>query len=88
VAERPAFRIRTLDIDVYAFACPQHTCGDLACKIVKHAKDWRTACPRETSAQWVSFHLACADWNCTSDRFGIDKPFMLGQAMSALRSLL
>ena len=59
VAMQPEFRLRTLDVAVYPFACPQAPgCGHaLACNIAKYDADWRSSCSPHITANWVSLHL-------------------------------
>ena len=82
-----AFQLVILDVDEYAFACPQHTCGDIACKIAQYAPDWRETCPKEARSKWVSFHLACLDYFCTRGKHTVHRNFMYSQVMGALRTM-
>ena len=89
VAKRPSFHLKTLDINVWAFACPQNPqCGNLlVCSIARYAKDWRTMCAPEYLSGLVSLHLACADKVCGVDMTNIDREFMYGHIMGSLRTL-
>ena len=90
VADRPSFRLKTLDINRYHFGCGQSGgCGhDLTCKIAKFAQDWRTVCSPDAISEWVSMHLACLNWACGVDNEpGTDRGLLYAHVMQSIRSL-
>ena len=89
VADRPSFRLKTLDINRYHFACWQTLgCGhQLTCNIANFSKDWSTTCPPEVLAQWVSMHLACLNKECGIDVSGKDRGLLYAHVMQTLQTL-
>lgn len=90
VADRPTFRLITLDINRYHFACWQSGgCGHhLTCRLAKFAKEWRTTCSTDAISEWVSMHLACLNWACGVDNEGgTDRGLLYAHVMQQIRSL-